>query len=171
MPHDAALTIRRATRDDLDLVAALYEQLVEDQVARGWTGRPTPAEESRRYIARRLHRADVHYLVASDAGAPIGFVEGALLLPPEQLPVRLFRRLFPDQNPRAALGYIHNIFVTADGRGAGVGSSLLTEAITALKAQGIRRLRAHVIPGNEASFALFAKAGLLPTQTAVEGEV
>ena len=171
MLPELAITIRRATRDDLDLVAALYEQLVQDQVARGWTGRPTPAEESRRYIARRLQRADVHYLVASAAGTSMGFVEAALLLPPAPLTIRLFRRLVPDQNPHAAFGYIHNIFVTADGRGAGIGSSLLTAAITALKAQGIKRLRAHVIAGNEASFALFAKAGLLPTQTAVEGEV
>lgn len=118
MLPEPAITIRRATGTDLDLVAALYEQLVQDQVARGWTGRPTPADESRRYIARRLQRADVHYLVASAAGAPVGFVEGALLLPREQLPVRLFRRLFPDQNPRAALGYIHNIFVTVGGGAA-----------------------------------------------------
>ena len=171
MLPEPAVTIRRATGNDLDLVSALYEQLVQDQVARGWTGRPTPADESRRYIARRLQRADVHYLVASSAGLSMGFVEAALLLPPAPRALRLFRRLVPDQNPRAAFGYIHNIFVTADGRGAGVGSSLLTAAIAALKAQGIKRLRAHVIPGNEASFALFAKAGLLPTQTAVEGEV
>jgi L-amino acid N-acyltransferase YncA len=169
MLPDSAITIRRATGEDLDLVAALYEELVQDQVARGWTGRPTPADESRSYIARRLQRADVHYLVASAAGATVGFVEAAL--PPAPLPVRLFRRLVPDQNPRAGLGYIHNIFVTGGGRRAGIGSRLLTAAITALKAQGIRRLRAHVIPGNEASFALFAKAGLLPTKTAVEGEV
>jgi ribosomal protein S18 acetylase RimI-like enzyme len=84
---------------------------------------------------------------------------------------RLLHRLLPPAKPQAALGYIHNIYVRDEGRSAGVGSSLLTAATTALKAQGIRRLRAHVIAGNEASFALFAKAGLLPTQTAVEGEV
>ena len=171
MPPDHELTIRRATRDDLDLLAALYEQLVADQVARGWTGQPTPAEESRRYIGHRLQRADVHYLVASDAGVNVGFVEAALLLPGRPWPRRLLHRVLPPARPQAALGYIHNIFVTGDGRRAGVGSSLLDAAIEALKAQGVRRLRAHVIPGNEASFALFAKAGLLPTQTAVEGEV
>jgi L-amino acid N-acyltransferase YncA len=171
MLPEPAITIRRATREDLDLVAALYEELVQDQIARGWTGRPTPADQSRSYIARRLQRADVHYLIASAAGATVGFVEAALLLPPAPLPVRLFRRLVPDQNPRAGLGYIHNIFVTGGGRRAGIGSRLLTAAINALQAQGIRRLRAHVIPGNEASFALFAKAGLLPSKTAVEGEV
>jgi L-amino acid N-acyltransferase YncA len=171
MPPDAALTIRRATRDDLDLVADLYAQLVQDQVARGWTGRPTPADESRSYIAGRLQRADVHYLVAYAAGAPVGFVEAALLLPRQPWLVRLLHRRLPPAKPQAAIGYIHNIFVAGDGRRSGVGSSLLSAAISALKAQGIRRLRAHVIAGNEASFALFAKAGLLPTQTAVEGEV
>jgi L-amino acid N-acyltransferase YncA len=171
MAPDHELTIRRATRDDLDLVAALYEQLVQDQVARGWTGRPTPADESRSYIAGRLQRADVHYLIASAAGLHVGFVEAALLLPRQPWLVRLLHRLLPPAKPQAALGYIHNIYVRDEGRRTGVGSNLLTAAITALKAQGIRRLRAHVIAGNEASFALFAKAGLLPTQTAVEGEV
>jgi L-amino acid N-acyltransferase YncA len=171
MPADSELTIRRATRDDLDLVADLYAQLVQDQIARGWRGQPTPAEESRSYIARRLDRADVHYLIASAAGLTVGFVEAALLLPRQPWPLRLLRRLLPPAKPRAAIGYIHNIFVRDEGRRAGVGSSLLTAAINALKAQGIRRLRAHVIAGNEASFALFAKAGLQPSQTAVEGEV
>jgi len=171
MLPEPAITIRRATREDLDLVAALYEQLVQDQVARGWTGRPTPADESRRYIAGRLQRADVHYLIASAAGAPVGFVEAALLLHRQPWPLRLLHRLLPPAKPQSALGYIHNIYVSDAGRRAGVGSSLLTAGITALKSQGIKRLRAHVVPGNKASFALFAKAGLLPTQTAVEGEV
>lgn len=164
-------SIRRATPADLALVAELYEQLVADQVSRGWTGTPTPPAESRAYIAARLARPQVHYLIASRAGVALGFVEAAMFQPQGSLPARLLRRIFPSRSPRSSVGYIHNIFVAAEGRGRGVGSLLLQAAIAALKPVGLRRLRAHVIPGNEASFALFAKAGLLPTQTAVEGDV
>lgn len=171
MLPDAALTIRRAMPEDLDILADLYRQLVEDQVARGWRGTPTPAADSRAYIRGRLLRPDVHYLIAQRSGQAIGFVEAALLLPRQSLTSRLLRRLLPGSPARSELGYIHNIFVGADARGSRIGSALLEAAIAALKPSGVKRLRAHVIPGNEASFALFAKAGLLPTQTAVEGEV
>lgn len=171
MPSSGGRTIRRATSADLALLADLHLRLVEDQTARGWRGSPmTPAME-RDYIARRLHRADVHYLIAEAAGQPIGYIEAGLLLPPRPLLLRLWRRLFPDATPRATHGYIHNIFVTPEARGSGIGRLLLDEAIACLKRQGIRRLRAHVIPGNAASFALFAAAGLQPTRTEVEGEV
>lgn len=171
MLPDAPLTIRRATPADLDLLADLYRQLVADQVARGWQGSPTPSTESRAYIRRRLVRQEVHYLIAERSGQPLGFVEAALLLPRQPLPTRLLRRLLPSSPAGSELGYIHNIFVGTDARGGRIGSALLQAAIAALKPSGVKRLRAHVIPGNEASFALFAKAGLLPTQTAVEGEV
>lgn len=81
MPSSGGRTIRRATSADLALLADLHLRLVEDQTARGWRGSPmTPAME-RDYIARRLHRADVHYLIAEAAGQPIGYIEAGLLLP------------------------------------------------------------------------------------------
>lgn len=171
MPSDAIHTVRRAGPDDLALLADLHLRLVEDQTARGWSGTPmTPAME-RAYIGRRLQRADVHYLIAESGGQPVGYVEAALALPPAPLPVRLWRRLFPQRAPQAELGYIHNIFVAPKARGGGVGRQLLSEAKQRLKAQGIRRLRAHVLPGNAASFAMFASAGMHPTRSEVEGEV
>ncbi|HET8757085.1 MAG TPA: arsinothricin resistance N-acetyltransferase ArsN1 family A [Solirubrobacteraceae bacterium] len=132
-------TIRAAAAGDVDAIAAIYNEGIEDRVATFET-RPRSAAEVARWF-----RDDLPFLVATDAGG--GAVVG-------------FAKVSP-YSDRCAYGGVgeHGVYVARTARGQGVGRALL-EALCAESARaGLHKLTSRIFADNGASRAAHAAAG------------
>jgi ribosomal protein S18 acetylase RimI-like enzyme len=152
-PH-ATLTVRPARRDELqplgELAAALVRFhhaidplrfLLVDDVARGYA----------RWFGKELDNPDALLLVAVDGeGPPLGYAYG-------RLEARDWNLLL---DRHAAL---HDILVTDDARGRGVGHRLLDAFCDAMKSRGAPRVVLHTATSNTTAQALFRAKGFRTT--------
>lgn len=69
------------------------------------------------------------------------------------------------------VGFLHHIAVDETRRGQGVGSELIMEMKTRLRATGISKLRSEHFAFNTQSAALLQSAGLSPLRITVEGDL
>jgi len=72
---------------------------------------------------------------------------------------------------RERAGYIHDLLVTDDARGAGVGPRLLEAAVTWLREQGVPRVLLWTAAPNEKARKLFAAHGFSPTMVEMTREL
>jgi ribosomal protein S18 acetylase RimI-like enzyme len=113
-------TVRRATLDDLDRLAPLFDSY------RQFYGQQSDLIVARRFLNDRLARNESVVLIAKNlAGAAVGFVQ-----------------LYPTfSSILAALMYVlSDLYVVPEARRRGVGTLLLTSAIETARAAGAGRL-------------------------------
>ena len=130
------VTLRRATREDRDLLLAWRNDPVTR--AASFNSDEVTPDEHDEWLVRKLADRDCALLVAEDEGEPVGQVR--------------FDR-------RGATAEV-DIAVAPARRGRGLGTELLRLAApTARRALGVERVTARVKHDNAASLRAFEKAG------------
>ncbi|HYV38563.1 MAG TPA: GNAT family N-acetyltransferase [Gemmataceae bacterium] len=100
-------------------------------------------------LNEQLGRKDAVVLVAEDSGVLVGYA---------------FARVEPPSlvSLTSTAGWIHDLYVVAEGRGRGTGARLLDAAIQALADLGVADVLLGVAAQNEAAAALFRRRGFRP---------
>jgi len=128
--------IRAMTREDWSAVEAIYAEGIATRLATFETATPSWEE----FDAGRL--AD-HRLVAMDDGRVIGWAA-----------------VSPTSSRECYAGVVeHSVYVSADGRGRGVGRALMEALLASIDAAGIWTIQTSIFPENQASLALHEKLG------------
>ena len=132
-----AITTRRATPADADVIARIYNEGIEDGIATFET-RPRTAEDVARWFD------GVHpVVVAEDGGQIVGFASTS------------------SYRPRECYAKIaeFSVYVARDHRGRGVGRRALEALIEASAADGLHKLVSRIFPENVASRAACRSVG------------
>ncbi|MEA1903167.1 MAG: hypothetical protein U9N56_06545 [Actinomycetota bacterium] len=142
------IDVRTADDSDLDTLERLYRGLEEEMVGlhKMWPvadGLDEPVAES---FAVAIDSDDVIVLVSSLDGYPFGFllarVEGTLT-----------------QGNGELVGSIRLIYVEPDAREVAVGEAMRDEVLAILRARGITKFDAHVLPGHRLAKNFFESGG------------
>ena len=131
-------TIRRATPDDLDALAPLFDAY------RRFYGQASDLPRARDFLARRLGGGESVVLLAERAGAAVGFTQ----LYPVFSSVRTARTWL-----------LNDLFVDAGARRGGVARALLDGAAAFARDDGAAGLMLETTRDNAAARALYRKAG------------
>lgn len=143
-PTPAAITIRRATRDDVLAILEIYNDAVLTTTA-SYDYEPRTLEHRLAWFEDH-ERNDYAIFVALDAtGRVIGW--SSLSRYHDRLGFR-----FTAEN---------SVYVAADQRGGGVGKALLAPLIEAARARGLHAVIAAIDASNEASIRLHASFGFI----------
>ncbi|MEL1265674.1 GNAT family N-acetyltransferase [Pseudoxanthomonas putridarboris] len=129
-----SLSITRATLDDVDSVASLFDQY------RRFYRQPADSALAQAFISERLRRGESAILLAERDGAAAGFTQ-----------------LFPSfSSVRAGRTWILNdLFVVPDARRTGVARALLQAAAEFARKDGALRLELETDHDNHAAQALY----------------
>jgi L-amino acid N-acyltransferase YncA len=130
------VTVRPAVRGDVEAMAAIYNEGIEDRVATFET-RPRTVAEVAEWLDDRLP-----LLVAQD-GAVLGFARVAP---------------YSDRCVYEGVGE-HAVYVARAARGRGIGLALLRALCEAAEAGGLYKLTSRVFSDNAASRAVHLAAG------------
>jgi ribosomal protein S18 acetylase RimI-like enzyme len=147
------VVVRSATRAELPTLAALAGQLVRMHHAEDETRFFLPDRVEAGYewwLGRELDRAEARVLVAEEAGRVVGYSYGAL----EERDWNLLLD---------AHGAVHDLYVSDDARGRGIGKMLLTAMLSELESLGAERVVLSTMVSNETAQRLFRAAGFRPT--------
>lgn len=141
-------TTRLATAQDIPLLVSLYRELEKEMVALSdlWpltSGLAEPIEGS---WDQALSDPDTVTVIGSYEGYPFGFVMARI---ESQLP----------QAEGLRIGAIRLVFVEQEAREAGVGEAMREHILGALRARGITRFDAHVLPGHRLAKNFFEQGG------------
>jgi phosphinothricin acetyltransferase len=131
------VTVRPAAAGDVEAIAAIYNEGIEDRVATFETRLRTPAE-----IAES-HAGPLPCLVAVEEGAVLGF---ARVTP------------YSDRCVYDGVGE-HGVYVARAARGRGVGALLLRALCAAAEEAGLYKLTSRIFSDNAASRAAHVAAG------------
>jgi len=131
------VTVRPAAAGDVEAIAAIYNEGIEDRVATFETRLRTPAE-----IAESL-AGPLPCLVAVEEGAVLGF---ARVTP------------YSDRCVYDGVGE-HGVYVARAARGRGVGALLLRALCAAAEEAGLYKLTSRIFSDNAASRAAHVAAG------------
>lgn len=148
-----ALVIRAADARDR---AALVEQFLglnrhEQAIVGDRRTDPAAAAESFEAAWQQVRATDGHALVAERDGRVVGH----LFLLFRDDAVYIFREL-------RHFGYISELFVREEARGAGIAKALMAEAERLAVARGVGRLMLGVLAGNRPAEALYVALGFAP---------
>ena len=132
------VTTRRATRDDLDVVAPLFDAY------RQFYGQPCDVSRARTWLSDRMQAAESVVLLAERDGRPSGFVQ----LYPMFSSVRTAR-----------LWILNDLFVASDARRSGVARALLDAAAQFARDDGAAGLMLETGRDNAPARALYRAAG------------
>lgn len=142
------VTARRATGEDLDVLVALYRTLQEEMMGLHtmWPvadGLDEPIAESFRDA---LEEPDTVVVIGEIEGYPFGF----LLARVERLLAQADGEL---------VGAIRLIYVDQEAREVAVGEAMRESVLEALRARGITKFDAHVLPGHRLAKNFFEAGG------------
>jgi len=139
----AGTTIRQATADDADAIAAIYNQGIEDRVATLETTLRDGAERTA-WMTAKGPRHPV--LVATDQdGAVVGWAS------------------LNQFNPRPAYDHVADIsvYVARDCRGRGLGDALLGALVQRARSIGFHKLVLAAFPNNAPGMRLYQRHGFV----------
>jgi phosphinothricin acetyltransferase len=131
------VTVRPAAPADAAVIAAIYNEGIEDRVATFETRLRTAGE------AAAWLDDDLPLLVAADGGRLVGFARVAP---------------YSDRCVYAGVGE-HGVYVARAARGRGIGEQLLTALCDAAADAGLYKLTSRVFADNKASRAVHRAAG------------
>ncbi len=139
---------RRATPDDLADLVSLYRELEEEMTAlhpmwRWADGLPEPVEQAFRSA---MEKTTVLVVIGTIESQSLGFLFGQV---GELLP----------QAKGERLGTIQLVFVSREAREVGVGEAMLDLALVDMRARGVRRFDAWVLPGHRLAKNFFEAGG------------
>ena len=132
------IAIRRATPDDLDAVAALFDAY------RRFYGQPGDVPRAHAFLAERIGRDESVVLLAEDAGTTLGFTQ-------------LYPLFSSVRTGRSWL--LNDLYVAEDARRRGVGRALLDAAATFARDDGAAGLMLETMRDNAPARALYRAAG------------
>jgi ribosomal protein S18 acetylase RimI-like enzyme len=142
------VTARQAEAADLPVLVSLYGQLAEEMTSLHpmWPladGLPEPIDIS---FSDALADQDTIVYLGMIDGYPLGFLLARVedLLP---------------QAKGERVGSIRMVFVDADAREVGIGESMREMALGELRARGLKRFDAHVLPGHRLVKNFFEAGG------------
>jgi GNAT superfamily N-acetyltransferase len=148
MPDDLVLAAREATAADLDSLLGLYRSLEAEQVAlKGmWALADGLAEPADRSLAALVADPSAVVVIGEIEGYPFGFVAARIepLLP---------------QAAGEEVGAIRLIFTEEPARGVGLGETMINAMLSLLRARGLTRFDAHVLPGHRMAKNFFEASG------------
>jgi len=126
---EAGARVRAMTLADYEGVAALLA---------GTAGVRLRGADSRAGIAKYLARNPGHSFVAEEGGRVVGCLLGG---------------------HDGRRGYLYHLAVAPEARRRGTGSALVARTLDALRAAGIEKVHADVLPENEAGLAFWLRRG------------
>jgi len=154
--------IRRATRDDLDVLGRLGAALMRAHYAydpeRFMAPGATPEKGYARFLASQLDQADAAIFVADHAGTVAGYVYAGIE------PVS-WKEL------RDECGYVHDLVVDDDHRGHGIGTALMDAALAWMSERGVPRAVLCTAQRNERGQRLFEHLGFRRTMIEMTKEL
>lgn len=154
--------IRRATRDDLDVLGRLGAALMRAHYAydpeRFMDPGATPEKGYARFLASQLDQADAAIFVADHAGTVAGYVYAGIE------PVS-WKEL------RDECGYVHDLVVDDDHRGHGIGTALMDAALAWMSERGVPRAVLCTAQRNERGQRLFEHLGFRRTMIEMAKEL
>ena len=154
--------IRRATRDDLDVLGRLGAALMRAHYAydpeRFMDPGATPEKGYARFLASQLDHADAAIFVADHAGTVAGYVYAGIE------PVS-WKEL------RDECGYVHDLVVDDDHRGHGMGTALMDAALAWMSERGVPRAVLCTAQRNERGQRLFEHLGFRRTMIEMTKEL
>ena len=135
---DAVVGIRRATFDDADAIAVLFDGY------RQFYRRSPDLAGARAFIGERLLQAESVIFLAEDSGTPVGFTQ-----------------LYPSFTSAgmARIFILNDLFVAPRARGRGIAAALLRRAAEFGIAEGAVRLMLSTATDNRAAQAVYERAG------------
>lgn len=138
---------RPATTDDTEELVRLYGRLTEEMVALEsmWPladGLPEPVGVA---FAEAIEDDATVVRLGSIDGVTCGFVLARV------------EPLLPHTDE--IVGAIHFVFTEPEARGVGVGEAMRDDTIADLRARGVRRFDAHVLPGHRLAKNFFEAGG------------
>jgi len=139
---------RPATIEDLPVLVHLYRRLEEEMVALStmWPLTSGLAEPIDLRLTEAIGDPDTIVLLGSFEGYPLGFL---LATVDSMLP----------QAGGERLGSIRLVFVAQEAREVGVGEVMRLMVLEELRARGISRFDAHVLPGHRLAKNFFEQGG------------
>lgn len=146
----AEVIIRAAVRDDINDIAALWDDLVAFHHALN-PDLPTAAPNGARKYARRLiDRLDdptTAIFVADEGGQVVGYVLGVIV------------DLVPEMFAHDPSGFLADIFVSESHRRTGVGRALVEALADWFREHGLNYFEWHVAAHNPAGVAFWRALG------------
>ena len=144
-----AITVRRATPDDLDVVVALRLALLREHAGNAVYGRlraDAPWRARTLFAEQLASPHDATWLAVDAAGAAVGILR---CMEGRGSPL-------PDP-PR--YGYVASVFVAPDARRAGILRLLMDEAVAWSRERGLDELRLHAAADNATANAAWEAMG------------
>lgn len=162
MNESDRIIIRRAVRGDLPALGLLGASLMRIHFAfnerRFMAPGDHPEHGYAEFLEAQLADPAMLVLVAERQPGIVGYVYAGI--EPQS-----FKEL------RERAGYIHDLLVTDDARGAGVGPRLLEAAVEWLREQGVPRVLLWTAAPNDKARKLFAAHGFSPTMVEMTREL
>lgn len=139
---------RLATIEDLPVLVHLYRRLEEEMVALStmWPLTSGLAEPVDLRLTEAIGDPDTVVLLGSYEGYPLGFLLATV------------DSMLPQAGPER-LGSIRMVFVAQEAREVGVGEVMRLMVLEELRARGISRFDAHVLPGHRLAKNFFEQGG------------
>ncbi len=155
-----ALTIRRATLNDRDQVAGLWQELYEYHLALDPRERlaPDAREQYRGRLVDLLTDDTWCFFVAEEDGALVGFISGAV----REAPPIMVERVH---------GYIEDTVVTARSRRRGVGEQLYRAIQEWFRQRKVQGMVLSVAAANPVSAGFWHKMGFQDFRIRMRGEL
>lgn len=143
------VTIRDATKRDLDAVTALWRQLMDFHAALDPAFQLNKDAEKafRKFAVRCIKSRNMLAIIAEDNGRPVGYC-CAMIEPAARMFV-----------PRT-YGTIADLVVDGGNRRRGIGRMLVDSARTWLVARGARRIRVNAVFANGGAVAFWRAMGM-----------
>ena len=154
MSDGDAIVVRRAVASDAPVLGRLGAALLRLHHAfdpdRFFAPGAHPEEGYARFLASQLDREDDVVFVAERAGEIVGYVFAGV-------EPRSWKEL------RDTAGFVHDVLVVEDARGAGVGERLIEAAAEWLLARGAPRVMLWTAAKNDRAQRLFERLGFRRT--------
>lgn len=132
-------TIRKATRNDIEAVAELFDQY------RVWYGKSSDLPAAKAFLAERLQQNESVMLVADDHGTLAGFAQ----LYPLFSSMRMQRQWL-----------LNDLFVKEEYRGRGISKALLTQAKELCRQTGACGFTLETAKSNDIGNKLYPAVGM-----------
>lgn len=156
------LTIRRARPSDAKTLGKLGAALMRAHYALDQQRFLAAGEDAERgysqFLSSQIDEDDAIVLVAEVDGQIIGYVYAGL-------------EPMSWKELRGPAGFIHDVLVEDDGRGAGAGTALIDHAIAWLRDRGAARVMLWTADRNERAHRLFARLGFRRTMIEMTREL